>query len=75
MSNKVIKPKNDESLWQWEGTRVSQFACHHDCVEDFISLYKKGYSKQGFEVIDTYIVQGIMNCTVKLLIKPRQKKN
>ncbi|MCR2847847.1 hypothetical protein [Heyndrickxia coagulans] len=75
MCEKIIRPKSDESLWQWEGTRVSHFACHQDSVEELIRSYEKAYSEQGFEVVDTYVVRGIMNCAVKLLIKPLLKYN
>ncbi|MBA2879330.1 hypothetical protein HNR63_002402 [Anoxybacillus kamchatkensis] len=43
MFEKIIIPKNDASLWQWEGTKVSHFACHREVLEELICSYKNTF--------------------------------
>ncbi|OLN21206.1 hypothetical protein BTO30_16125 [Domibacillus antri] len=73
MFKRIIKPKTDESLWEWSGTQIIHFACHKDAIDDFIRSNTDMYAQQGYEVIDTYITESSMNYTVKLLLKPIQK--
>lgn len=70
MSEKVIKPKQHPDFWEWQSTIVSHFSCFPSEVENFLHKEAEMYKEQGYEIVDSYVVQGDGICTVKLLLKP-----
>lgn len=70
MSKKIIKPKQNPDFWEWERTIVTHFSCHEAAIDDLVHKQAEMYKEQGYELIDSYIVQGDIFCTVKLLLKP-----
>lgn len=70
MSEKIIRPKQYPHFWEWERTVVTHFSCQPLEVDNFLHKEAEIYKEQGYEIIDSYVVQEANFCTVKLLLKP-----
>lgn len=67
----ILKAKENEKLWEWAGTRIVEFNCFPESVDELLPTQQSVYEEQGYEILDYYIKScGNRLCTVELLIKP-----
>jgi len=69
----ILKEKEHQHLWEWANTRVAEFSCFPESVDELLPVQKKSYEEDGYDILDYCIEGSGRMCIVKLLIKPAKK--
>lgn len=67
--SEILKAKQHEQLWELAETKIIQFNCYPESVEELLESQKEVYFEEGYEVLDAFIEADYRMCRVKLLIK------